>query len=41
MTKDIQETRDLNNKRAQVEAAVEILKTAMGNRRWTSVCLPS
>ena len=33
MTKDIQETRELNNKKAQVEAAVEILKTAMGKQK--------
>jgi hypothetical protein len=32
MTKDIEETRELNNKRAQVEAAVEILKTAMAKQ---------
>lgn len=33
MTKDIQETRELNNKKAQVEAAVEILKSAMGKQK--------
>ena len=33
MTKDIEETRELNNKRAQVEAAVEILKSAMGKQK--------
>jgi hypothetical protein len=32
MTKDIEETRELNNKKAQVEAAVEILKTAMAKQ---------
>jgi hypothetical protein len=32
MTKDIEETRELNNKRAQVEAAVDILKTAMAKQ---------
>ena len=32
MTKDIEETRELYNKRAQVEAAVEILKTAMAKQ---------
>ena len=33
MTKDIEETRELNSKRAQVEAAVEILKTAMAKQK--------
>ena len=33
MTKDIEETRELNHKRAQVEAAVEILKSAMGKQK--------
>lgn len=32
MTKDIEETRELYNKRAQVEEAVEILKTAMAKQ---------
>ena len=33
MTKDIEETRELNNKKAQVEAAVESLKSAMGKQK--------
>ena len=33
MTKDIEETRELNNKRSQVEAAVDILKTAMAKQQ--------
>jgi len=33
MTKDIEETRELNNKRAQVEAAVNILKEAMAKQQ--------
>ena len=33
MNKDIEETLELNNKRAQVEAAVEILKSAMGKQK--------
>ena len=33
MTKDIQETRELNDKKRQVEAAVEILRTAMGKQK--------
>jgi hypothetical protein len=33
MTKDIEETRELNGKKQQVEAAVEILKTAMGKQK--------
>jgi hypothetical protein len=32
MTKDIEETRKLNDKRAQVEAAVHILKEAMAKQ---------
>ena len=32
MTKDIEETRELNSKRDKVQAAVEILKTAMGKQ---------
>tara|TARA_R110002126_G_scaffold29357_1_gene97067 strand:- start:159 stop:383 length:225 start_codon:yes stop_codon:yes gene_type:complete len=32
MTKDIEETRKLNSKIDQVEAAVEILKSAMGKQ---------
>ena len=32
MTKDIEETRKLNSKMGQVEAAVEILKSAMGKQ---------
>ena len=30
MTKDIEETRELNGKKREVEAAVEALKSAMG-----------
>ena len=33
MTKDIEETRELNDKKRQVEAAVEILKTAMAKQQ--------
>ena len=33
MTKDIEETRELNNKRKQVEDAVNILKEAMGKQK--------
>ena len=32
MTKDIEETRELNSKRDKVQAAVEILKAAMGKQ---------
>ena len=32
MTKDIEETRELNSKRDKVEAAVNILKEAMGKQ---------
>ena len=32
MTKDIEETRKLNSKMGEVEAAVEILKSAMGKQ---------
>ena len=32
MTKDIEETRELNSKRYKVQAAVEILKEAMGKQ---------
>jgi len=33
MTKDIEETRKLNSKMGEVEAAVEILKSAMGKQK--------
>ena len=33
MTKDIEETRELNSKRDQVEAAVEILRSAMSKQK--------